>query len=207
MNLRRRMLALLATLPFFPELANAQSISLKPTPQDTLGPFYPPRWAGEIDSDLIHFAGKNFARGTPLALTGRVQATNGTPLIGATLEIWHTDDRGKYRHPDDDGEGPAQRGFQGYGRTQTDAEGHYAFRTIKPGLYGGRPPHVHFKVVATGHRELVTQMYFAGDNTERGFNFGFSKERERLTVTPTASRDGTREALAARFDLVLARSG
>lgn len=207
MNLRRQLLALLAAAPLLPSRTVGQANTLKPTPQDALGPFYPPRWTGEIDNDLTTFAGKNFERGVPLALTGRVLTIDGKPLSGVTIDIWHTDDRGKYRHPSDDGEGPAQRGFQGFGRTQTDAEGRYAFRTIKPALYGGRPPHVHFKVVASGHQELITQMYFSGDNTERGFNFGFSKERDRLTVTPTASRDGTREALSARFDLVLVRSG
>lgn len=207
MNLRRQMLALLAAFPLLPKLSVAQASTLKPTPQDALGPFYPPRWTGEIDNDLLTFGGKTFERGVPLALAGRVLATDGKPLPGATIDIWQTDDRGKYRHPGDDGEGPAQRGFQGFGRTQTDADGRYTFRTIKPVLYSGRPPHVHFKVAAPGHKELVTQMYFAGDNTDRGFNFGFSKERDLLTVTPTASRDGTRAALAARFDLVLARSG
>jgi protocatechuate 3,4-dioxygenase beta subunit len=168
-----------------------------------LGPYYPPRWTGEIDADLLTFGGKNYLQGTPLALTGRVLSVDGAALAGATVEIWQTDATGKYRHPGDDGEGPAQRGFQGFGRTTAQSDGLYRFRTIKPVLYSGRPPHVHFKVTAPGYRGLVTQMYFAGDNTERGFNFGFSNERDRLTVTPTASRDGDREGLLARFDLVL----
>ena len=206
MKLRRRVITMLAALPFVPDVLRAQTTALKATPQDALGPFYPPKWSGDIDNDLIAFGGKNFLKGTPLALTGRVLEVDGKPLTGAVVEIWQTDDSGKYRHPDDDGEGPAKRGFQGFGRTVADAEGRYTFRTIKPVLYSGRPPHVHFKVIAAGHRELVTQMYFAGENTERGGWFGFSKERDRLTVTPTPSlpwRDGDRAALAANFDLVL----
>lgn len=204
MNPRRRLITVLAALPFIPVASRAQTGALKATPQDALGPFYPPKWAGEIDNDLISFGGKDFAKGTPLALTGRVLAVDGKPLARATVEIWQTDDAGKYRHPDDDGEGPAKRGFQGYGRTVTDADGRYTFRTIKPVLYSGRPPHVHFKVVAPGQRELVTQMYFADESAERGGGFGFSKERDRLTVRPTPQRDGDRAALAAIFDLVLA---
>lgn len=206
MHLRRHFLGLLATLPFLPASLNAQTTALQPTPQDALGPFYPPRWSGEIDSDLLAFAGKSFGKGTPLALTGQVLSTNGKALNNAIVEIWQTDDTGKYRHPGDDGEGPAERGFQGYGRALADSDGRYRFRTIKPVLYGGRPPHVHFKVVAPGHRNLVTQMYFAGESTERGFGFGFSRERERLTVRPTPQRDGEREGLAVRFDLVLERA-
>lgn len=203
MKLRRQVLMLLAAVPFMPAALRAQATALKATPQDALGPFYPPKWTGEIDNDLIGFGGKSFAKGTPLALSGRVLSVEGKPLTGATIEIWQTDDTGKYRHPDDDGEGPAKRGFQGFGRSVSDAGGGYTFRTIKPVLYSGRPPHIHFKVVASGHRELVTQMYFAGETTERGGRFGFSKERDRLTITPTSRRDGDRAALAAIFDLVL----
>lgn len=206
MKLRRFVITMLAALPLVPALIRAQTTALKPTPQDALGPFYPQKWTGEIDNDLRSLAGKSFLQGTPLALAGRVLSTDGKPLSGATVEIWQTDDIGKYRHPSDDGEGPAKRGFQGFGRAVADTEGRYAFRTIKPVLYSGRPPHVHFKVVASGHRELVTQMYFAGDSKERGFALGFSKERDQLTVTPTSIRDGNRDALAAQFDLVLERT-
>lgn len=206
MKLRRRVITMLAALPLVPALVSARTTALKPTPQDALGPFYPQKWTGEIDNDLRSFAGKNFLKGTPLALTGRVLSTDGKPLSGAKVEIWQTDDSGKYRHPGDDGEGPAKRGFQGFGRAVADAEGRYAFRTIKPVLYSGRPPHVHFKVVASGHRELVTQMYFTGDNKARGFALEFSKERDQLTVTPTSLRDSNRDALAAQFDLVLERT-
>jgi protocatechuate 3,4-dioxygenase beta subunit len=203
MKLRRRVITVLAAVPFMTVASRAQNSALRATPQDALGPFYPPKWTGEIDNDLVNFGGKDFVKGTPLALTGRVLSIDGKPLARATVEIWQTDDSGKYRHPGDDGEGPAIRGFQGFGRTLTDAEGRYTFRTIKPVLYSGRPPHVHFKVVAQGHRELVTQMYFAGETTERSGGFRFSNERDRLTVTATPRVDGNRAALAANFDLVL----
>lgn len=206
MDLRRRFFALLVALPFIPAALKAQRGSIEATPQDALGPFYPPRWTDEIDNDLLVLSGKPFLKGTPLALSGLVLATDGKALAGATVEIWQTDDTGRYRHPGDDGEGPAHRGFQGFGRTVADASGHYAFRTIKPVLYGGRPPHVHFKVTAPSHVDLVTQMYFAGENEERGFSFGFSKKRDRLTITPTPERDATRAGLAGRFDLVLERA-
>ena len=207
MNLRRRILTALSTLPVasvLPGVLRAQSATFKATPQDALGPFYPPKWLGEIDADLIAFGSSSYADGTPLIITGVVRGTDGKALANARVEIWQTDATGKYRHPDDDGEGPANRGFQGFGRTLTDSEGRYRFRTIKPVLYSARPPHVHFRVVTSGHKELVTQMYFAGDNTERGWNFGFSNERDRLTITPTALKDGGRSGLAATFDLVLA---
>ncbi len=209
MNLRRRVLSLISALPVVSVLipmGHAQARQLKPTPRDALGPFYPPNWAGEIDADLVAFGNNAYRDGTPLTVTGVVRGTDGRAIANALLEIWQTDNTGKYRHPDDGGEGPAQRGFQGYGRVFSDAEGRYRFRTIMPGLYGGRPPHIHLRVVASGSKELVTQLYFAGDNKERGGNFGFSKERAELTVTPTALKDGDRNGLAATFDVVLAKA-
>ena len=209
-KLRRRIVTALATLPIasaLPRLLHAETTALKATPQDALGPFYPPKWNGEIDADLIAFGSAAYADGIPLIVSGVVRGTDGKALANARVEIWQTDATGKYRHPDDDGEGPAIRGFQGFGRTLTDADGRYRFRTIKPVLYSGRPPHVHFRVVTSGHKELVTQMYFAGDNKERGGDYGFSKQRDLLTVTPTATKDGAREGLSADFDLVLAVRG
>jgi protocatechuate 3,4-dioxygenase, beta subunit len=206
-NLRRRVLALISALPVVSVLApdaKAQTTRLKATPQDALGPFYPPKWTGEIDSDLVAFGTGTYTDGTPLSITGVVRGTDGKAIANAQLEIWQTDNTGRYRHPDDDGEGPAKRGFQGFGRALTDADGRYRFRTIKPVLYSGRPPHVHFRVVASGFKELVTQMYFADNNKERGGSFGFSKERDSLTVVPTALKDSERNGLAVTFDLVLA---
>ncbi len=140
-----------------------------------------------------------------MEIAGVVRATSGAALANAVVEIWQTDEIGKYRHPNDDGDGPAQRGFQGFGRTTTDGEGRYRFLTIKPVIYGGRPAHVHLRVKASGHKTLTTQMYFAGENKEGGaggFFGGFSKERDRLTVVP---RGAGKSGLAATFDLVLAR--
>jgi protocatechuate 3,4-dioxygenase, beta subunit len=211
----RRTLAVRATLAFTAggllgntlsmgiSTAHAQT-ALKPTPQDTEGPYYPTAWAGEVDADLATYQGKPFGRGTPMEIQGRVRDISGGLVAQAQVEIWQCDDTGKYRHPRDDGEGPAQRGFQGFGRMRTAADGAYAFRTIKPVMYGGRPPHVHFRVIAAGFTTLTTQMYFTGENTERSaFSGGFSQERERLTVTTTQAAG----KLLAAFDLVLAKAG
>jgi protocatechuate 3,4-dioxygenase beta subunit len=201
-----RVLGILPTLALLPVGVFAQQPS-KATPQDALGPYYPPAWSGEVDNDLIEFRGKSYSFGTQLLISGRVLSTGGKPLGSVSIEIWQTDASGKYRHPGDDGEGPAERGFQGFGRTLSDAQGRYRFRTIKPVLYGGRPPHVHFRVTAAGYRTLVTQLYFDGENTERSFfSGGFARERESLTVKPIPHQDNGRDGLAASFDLVLAEA-
>jgi protocatechuate 3,4-dioxygenase beta subunit len=52
---------------------------------------------------------------------------------------------------------------------KTDAEGCFAFTTIKPGAYKvngswRRPPHIHCKVSRRGYHEITTQKYFAGES-------------------------------------------
>lgn len=209
---RRSMLKLLVVLPsigpwLLPKMVRAQTSKLQPTPQDIEGPYYPKAWSGDVDNDLTTFNGKKYESGVPMALSGLIRSGNGNLVKNALVEIWQIDDKGEYRHPDFGGEGPANRGFQGYGRMHTTERGTYEFKTIKPIGYSGRPPHVHFKVIASGHRDLVTEMYFVGENTEgswyqRLFG-GFSKERDRLSVSPTTRSVGSVDTLDVAFDLVL----
>jgi protocatechuate 3,4-dioxygenase, beta subunit len=210
-TLRILTMALFTTPWLLAKQAAAQSTKLKATPQDVEGPYYPTSWSGDVDNDLTLFNGKKYAGGIPMALSGRVRGDSGEVLQQARVEIWQIDDVGEYRHPAFGGEAPALRGFQGYGRVLTDAKGQYQFKTIKPIGYGGRPPHVHFKVIAAGYRDLITEMYFAGDNAEGSLYQrllgGFSKERALLTVSPTVERVGAVEVLNVVFDITLARVG
>ena len=62
--------------------------------------------------------------------------------------------------------GPRDENFQGYGQVRTDASGGYAFRTIRPVAYSGRPPHIHFLVSHPRYRKLVTQLYAQEASTD-----------------------------------------
>lgn len=168
------------------------------TPEDDIGPFYPLDWQGEIDADLSRF-GAASAEGERLRISGVVSDRNGVPQRDAVVEIWQADRRGRYRHPGIP-EHLRDPGFQGYGRTLTDASGTYRFVTVLPGRYGSRPPHVHFRVAQPGRPEFVTQMYFRGDNREGGPNGRLPAGREALTVEPKA---GAGDVLVVSFDLVL----
>jgi protocatechuate 3,4-dioxygenase, beta subunit len=94
----------------------------------------------------------------------------GRPLPGYLVEIWQCDAHGHYLAERGSSwsdwlkkrEAP-DPGFQGYGRTLTDAGGGYRFRTIRPVSYPGRTPHIHFKVRRDGRELLTTQMYVAGE--------------------------------------------
>lgn len=201
---RRALLRWLSALPLLALLAPRRGLAarrLAATPADELGPFYPLDWRGELDPDLTRFGPPGArAEGTPLRIAGQVLDTEGRPVAGAMVEIWQADARGRYRHPGVDAR-TRDPGFQGYGRTRAGRDGQFAFLTVMPGRYGGRPPHVHFRVATADGRELVTQMYFQGDNRDRGLPPTAERELLSVATRPDAQQPG---ALSARFDLVIA---
>ena len=81
------------------------------------------------------------------------------------VEIWQAAVTGKYNHSQDTSSLKLDPNFQYWGRTRSDADGYYEFKTIIPGHYPVgvnryRPPHIHFKAHAAGFFSLTTQMYF-----------------------------------------------
>ena len=132
-----------------------------PTETNALGPYYrrraPFRAALAAPSEP----------GEPLVITGRVLAADGcTPLRNAVVDAWHANAQGEYYNvAQDSGDGP--QAYRLRGRVRTERNGEYRFDTIMPGAYSMgasmRPKHVHFIASHPGARQLVTQMYFAGD--------------------------------------------
>ncbi len=107
--------------------------------------------------------------GSPLALAVTVYELVGdkpAPLKDAQVDVWHTDSVGVYSdesHPMNHENTAKQTWLRGY--QITDADGNANFATIFPGWYGGRTPHIHFKVrlfSADGKsaREFTSQLYF-----------------------------------------------
>lgn len=116
-----------------------------PTRGDIEGPFYT---AG---------APLTTSTGAGLTVAGRVLgAPDCRPVPGARIEWWQTNRNGRY----DD----AHRGSQ-----VSDSDGNYRFTTDFPGVYPGRPPHIHFKAFAPGYRPLTTQLYLRGGEEEVSF--------------------------------------
>ena len=183
--------------------------ALVATPPQTAGPFYPEKFPLDVDNDLVVMRGSApRAEGTVTHVMGRVLGLDGKPVPRATVEIWQCDANGRYLHPGDTGGRPRDKAFQGYGRTVSGSDGAYRFRTIKPVPYPGRTPHIHFAVQAPGRRELITQMYLAGEslNERDGLYRSIRDARQRSAVTVRLEPAGGIEdgALAGSFDLVLA---
>ena len=115
----------------------------KPTPRDAMGPFYEP------NAPFRTTVGEGYILRGVVRSTAQCRA-----LAGAVFEFWLTGSDGRY--------GDAYRA-----RLRADESGQYQFESNKPSRYGGRPPHIHIRVTAAGHRTLVTQHYPArGQNTQ-----------------------------------------
>jgi hydroxyquinol 1,2-dioxygenase len=151
------------------ETINGQEAGTEST---VLGPFHvvasPERENGD-NIDLIGGA-------DPCVVTGHVLGTDGTPLAGATVDVWQCSEDGFYdvQQPD------VQPLGNGRGLFHTDVDGSFAFRTVVPshypiptdgpvgklllatGRHPFRPAHIHFIAAAPGHRTLTTHIFVAG---------------------------------------------
>ena len=84
------------------------------------------------------------AEGVPLTVTLTLldNANGCTPLAGAAVYAWHCDREGRYSMYDSGLKNENYlRGVQ-----EADANGQFTFKTIYPGAYSGRWPHIHFEV-------------------------------------------------------------
>lgn len=175
------------------------------TPSQTVGPFLSIALAWPDGGDVVE-------PGTPGAITiiGVLRDGAGDPVPDGMIEIWQADADGRFDHPDDPRGATGSAGFRGFGRALTDAQGSYAFRTIKPGPLpaeegGTEAPHLDLSVFARGMLDrVVTRIYFpdeaaanAGDPVLRSL----APEQAAALTAAAESRD------VLRFDITLQGDG
>ncbi|MGZ5081878.1 MAG: dioxygenase family protein, partial [Usitatibacter sp.] len=161
-----------------------------------LGPFY------RADTPMSAH-GENICRdargGEPLVVTGRVTGLDGKPIAGVIVDAWQASPVGLYENQD-----PDQPDRNLRGRFETDSDGRFHFRSVRPAGYPVptdgpcgellraqqrhpyRPAHIHFMFSKEGYRTLVTQVFANDDNCiAADVVFG---------VTPSLSGDFRRDA-------------
>jgi catechol 1,2-dioxygenase len=141
------------------------------TESTVLGPFYVP--GSPVRANGESMAEEDDAE--PAVISGRVRSLDGTPIAGATLDIWQTNSAGAYavQQPD------TQPGTNLRGIYTSDEEGRYEVRTVRPVEYRipddgpvgrllratkrhpWRAAHVHVIVSAAGHEPVVTHIFDA----------------------------------------------
>ena len=188
----------------------AEALTL--TPQQTQGPYYP--LADDIpldkDNDLLYLNNSlTPASGVVTYIKGRVLTSNGVPIRGALVELWHADVSGNYTYYAGTGRNPAaDPNFAGCGQFLTGSNGEYLFRTVKAGLYPGRTRHFHFGITIPGQlTRFTTQTYWSGEagNASDGVLSGVTNIEQRnsviLTYTPVPGT--TTGEVQATWDIVM----
>lgn len=107
--------------------------------------------------------------GDPLRVRGVVRDADGKPAVGALVHVFHTDHTGHYVPGGLDESNPRL-----FAWLRTDADGAFAYRTIRPAPYGGvagsGDQHVHVEVFVADKSVAGDRLGFADDPrwTERG---------------------------------------
>ncbi len=139
------------------------------TENTILGPFYVENPPHRENGFNICLDGK----GEPLVVRGRVLTVEGTPIAGATVDAWQTNEDGFYD--------VQQKGIQPEmnlrGLFTTNERGEYWFRSVKPRYYPipgdgpvgellasmgrgvNRAAHIHFIVKAAGYETVITHVF------------------------------------------------
>ncbi|CAN5594590.1 dioxygenase [soil metagenome] len=124
--------------------------------------------------------------GDPIFVDAWVRDRDGQPVAGADVDVWHTSAEGLYENQD-----PEQAEMNLRGKFTTDAEGHIAFRSVKPAGYpipvtgpvgellkaqrrgNMRPAHIHFLIHKPGFKTQFSQIYSSDDpHIETDVQFG-----------------------------------
>ncbi len=185
-------------------------------PEETAGP-YPGdgtngqnalALSGIIRSDIrSSIAGASgVAEGVALDITLTVVDGQGDckPLAGYAVYLWHCDRAGDYSMYSE--AAAAQNYLRGV--QETDENGQVSFKTIFPGCYSGRWPHVHFEVfpsldVASSGRNAVATSQLAFPEAEcqkvyeaEGYEASVSNLAQLSLATDNIFSDGVAQQLA-----------
>lgn len=144
------------------------------TDSTLLGPFYVEgRPQAQNGADI-----SGGVEGMPLFVTATVVDTEGSPVVGARVDTWHSDGEGFY---------DVQQSEKLHGELamrallRTDDQGRFWYRSITPRYYPVptdgpcgeilrmahrspmRPEHIHFWFHAEGYEPLITMLFWDGD--------------------------------------------
>ncbi len=177
----------------------AEPAKWEPTEDNILGPFY--REGAPYRAKIT----PPLEPGTVLLIRGRVWGHDTRkPLVGALLDIWQANAKGRYDN-DDPRNPPAKNVFKNRARLLTDENGYYEYETVHPAPYQiganeWRPSHIHYLVRHNGYKPLITQLYYKGDPHNKTDRF----IKESLIIELTKEKVDKAEYELGTFDIVLA---
>lgn len=182
-----------------------------------LGPFW------RMDSPRTPNGGSILRSDTPgpaLFTSCRIVDPQGQPIADVEVDVWQASPVGLYENQD-----PTQADMNLRGKFTTDAEGRFAFRSVKPAGYPVptdgpvgellraqrrhpyRPAHLHFLGFKPGYKTLITQVFVDGDERlESDVVFGVTRALVgdyRLGEGPPPEGGATGPWYRLRYDFVM----
>src|ERR1700692_3061943 len=156
------------------------------TQANLLGPFW-------RDDQPLSASGDSLVRsptpGPGLIVRVSIEDTEGRPVAGAEVDVWHSSPEGLYENQD-----PAQAEMNLRGRFVSDAAGGFHSRSVKPAGYPiptdgpvgelvratrrhhFRPAHLHFMIYKPGFKTLISQIYSPDDeHIDSDVQFGVTR--------------------------------
>ena len=136
--------------------------------------------------------------GKKIKVISTVKDTNGRPVAGTLVYLYHTDSRGWYA-----ADVPHVLQYEGdirharlFGYVKTDKDGKFELQTIKPAGYPKSllPAHIHVHVSANGYRTFGTEFLFDDDERlvgkirENSIRNDFMISKPEKTESPFAQR-------------------
>jgi len=172
---------------------STESVLLKPTNEDTVGPYFPINFSDPLLEDLTRFESgiTGQAQGVPILLKGRLLDRFGELANGTLVEFWQANAKGIYRSPRHEGNSDIDPWFWGYGRLRAES-GEFEFKTIMPGPCADRAPNITITLFSDGISRIVTQIFFADqasnvtDPLLRSLN---SEDQEKLSARHEGQTD------------------
>ncbi|TRW98865.1 hydroxyquinol 1,2-dioxygenase [Paracoccus sp. M683] len=177
-----------------------------------LGPFYRenppvlPKGASTVQ--------KAFDNQESVYFEGHVRDADGKGIAGVTLDVWEDAPNGLYENHD-----PDQPDFNLRGRFETDENGHFAFRAVRPvpypipddetagellramGHHPNRPGHIHFILAKDGYRTLISQVF--DSSSDWLDNDSVFAVKESLVAEFNKAGEELDQDLYVNFDFVL----
>jgi len=167
-------------------LLNNGALGTRPTQANNLGPFYR---AGAPHCENGASLLRSPTPGAALEFKGFVVDDRKNPVAGADVDVWHSSTVGLYENQD-----PSQADMNLRGKFVTEADGSFAFRSVKPAGYpvptdgptgallgaqrrhNMRPAHLHFLIYKPGFKTIASQVYDPEDpHLETDSQFGVTK--------------------------------
>ena len=154
------------------------------TQANMLGPFW-------RDDQPLSASGDTLVRspGPGLLVHASIADSEGRPVAGAEVDIWHSSPEGLYENQD-----PSQAEMNLRGRFVTDDAGRFYFRSVKPagypipidgpvgdlvratGRHHYRPAHLHFMIYKPGFKTMISQIYAPDDaHIDSDVQFGVTR--------------------------------